>query len=158
MISTPEKPPQKRSYQNESRKHASDDNTDTSFPDATQCQEAFEAVLANQYMHLIPALLTEYSVDLNIELDFARTIPINYVTELDDVETVRLFLASSTDANLTHSYHLGGRALLTAVKKRNKELTKSLVQSTGRVPCTRVLSHAVSEKDIPIIKILLRTV
>ncbi|OKL55216.1 hypothetical protein UA08_09511 [Talaromyces atroroseus] len=130
-------------------------NVDTSSPDAAQCQEAFEAVLENQYMHLLPKLLKEYSINLDIELKFARTTPIHYVTKLGDVETVRLFLENGADANQDHSCVLGGQTLLTAVKKGNQELTEILVQRTDRVPRTRALAHAVSKNDLPIINTLL---
>jgi serum/glucocorticoid-regulated kinase 2 len=98
---------------------APDANTDNCLPDAAQCQEALEAVLENQYMHMIPALLKEYSIGLNINHNFARTTPINYVAELEDAETVRLFLENGANANLNHGHTMGGQPLLTAVKKGN---------------------------------------
>ncbi|EED22600.1 serine/threonine-protein kinase ypk, putative [Talaromyces stipitatus ATCC 10500] len=103
-------------------------NIDTSLPDATQSQEALRAVLENQYMHLIPTLLKEYSIDLNTQFQFGsvHTTPLNYVTGLEDVET-----------------------------KGNQELIEILVQRTDRIPCTRALTHAVSRKDVPIVNILL---
>jgi serum/glucocorticoid-regulated kinase 2 len=68
---------------------------------------------------------------------------------------VRLFLANGADANLQYGYTLGGRPLLSAVRKGNQELVQMLVQRTDRIPCTRALGHAVSKQDTLIINILL---
>ncbi|KAH8696517.1 hypothetical protein BGW36DRAFT_428522 [Talaromyces proteolyticus] len=164
IFSNREKQSQKRYFQARSRTiqggvacihDVPNTNVDTFLPDAAQCQEALEAVLVNQYMHLIPALLKKYTINLNVKLEYAHTTPINYVTGLEDVETVRLFLENGADANLEHGYTMGGQPLLTAVKKGNQELTEILVQRTDRIPCTRALGHAVSKKDIPIVNILL---
>jgi serum/glucocorticoid-regulated kinase 2 len=122
-------------------------------PDKTQ--EALGAVLKNKYMHLVPKMLEEYSVNLNFELDFRQTSPLNYVTELQEVDIVRLFLANGADANLEPGSTLGGQPLLSAVQKGNQELVQMLVQRTDRIPCTRALGHAVSKQDTPIINILL---
>ena len=122
-------------------------------PDKTQ--EALEVVLKNKYMHLVPTMLEEYSVNLNFRLDFTGTTPLDYVTGLQEVDMVRLFLANGADANLEHGYTLGGRPLLSAVQKGNQELVQMLVQRTDRIPCTRALGHAVSKQDTPIVNILL---
>ena len=122
-------------------------------PDKTQ--EALAAVLKNKYMHLVPTILEEYSVNLNFELDFIHTTPLDYVTRLQEVNIVRLFLTNGADANLEHGYTLGGRPLLSAVQKGNQELVQILVQRTDRIPCTRALGQAVSKHDTPIVNILL---
>lgn len=124
-------------------------------PDETQSQEALEAVLKNKYMHLVPTLLEEYSVNLNFQLGFAHTTPLDYVTGLQEVDMVRLFLANCADSNLEHGHTLGGRPLLSAVQKENQELVQMLVERTDRIPCTRALGHAVSKQDTPIVNILL---
>ena len=118
-------------------------------------QVALGAVLKNKYMHLVPTMLEEYNVNLNFQLDFTNTTPLDYVTGLQEVDMVRLFLANGADANLEHGYTLGGRPLLSAVRKGNQELVQILVRRTDRIPCTRALGHAVSKQDTPIINILL---
>lgn len=122
-------------------------------PDETQ--EALEAVLKNKYMHLVPTMLEEYSVNLNFQLGFTQTTPLDYITGLQEIDMVRLFLANGADANLEHGYILGGRPLLTAVQKGNQELVQMLVRRTDHIPCTRALGHAVSKQDTPIVNILL---
>ena len=94
-------------------------------PDKTQV--ALGAVLKNKYMHLVPTMLEEYSVNLNFQLDFINTTPLDYVTGLQEVDMVRLFLANGADANLKHGHTLGGRPLLSAVQKGNQELVQILV-------------------------------
>ena len=112
-------------------------------------------MLKNKYMHLVPTMLEEYSINLNFELGFTNTTPLDYVTGLQEVDMVRLFLANGADANLQHGSTLGGRPLLIAVLKGNQELVQMLVRRTDRIPCTRALGHAVSKQDTPIVNILL---
>lgn len=125
-------------------------------PTTAQIQTALEAVLENKYMYLLPTLLKRYNINLNTELVFAHTTPLDYATGLKDVETVRLFLDHGADANLNPGhYTLGGRPLLTAVHKSNLELAELLIHRTSRIPCTRALAHAVTKKDLSMVSLLL---
>lgn len=124
-------------------------------PSQAQKHAALDAVLENRYWHMVPQLLREYSMDLNIQLRFAGKTPLEYATEQEEADVVSLFLDNGADANFTVSYGLGGLPLRVAVDKGHEELVKILVQRTGRVPCTRALARAVSQQDVSIVSILL---
>ena len=77
-------------------------------------------------MYLVPTILKEYSVNLNFQLDFINTTPLEYVIGLQEVDIVQLFLANSADTNLKHKY-IEGQLLLSTVQKGNQELVQILV-------------------------------
>ena len=64
-------------------------------------------MLKNKYMHLVPTVLEEYSVNLNFQLGFTHTTPLDYVTGLQEVDMVRLFFTNGADANVEHGDTLG---------------------------------------------------
>jgi serum/glucocorticoid-regulated kinase 2 len=126
-------------------------------PNEAQRHGALDAVLKNKYLHLVPALLKEYMINLNFELSFTPQTPLEHITELEDVKIVELLLNNGADANISIKicYTLGGRPLLYAVQQENHKLVEILVQKTNRAACTRALGHAITKRDISIIHILL---
>lgn len=137
--------------------HEGSDAITNDLPNEAQRQGALDAVLKNKYLHLVPALLKEFIINLNFDLSFIPKTPLEYITELGDVMIVELFLDSGADANANRksSHTLRGRPLLNAVHQGNHKLVEILVQKTDRAPCTRALGHAITERYISIINILL---
>ncbi|RFU73429.1 serine threonine- kinase tel1 [Trichoderma arundinaceum] len=135
--------------------HEASDTSSNDLPNAAQRQEALEEVLKHNYMHLVPALLEQYRINLNFRLDFTYQTPLGYVTKLGDVKIAQLFLENGADANMKHGPTSWGGPLLTAVREENQELVKILVQKTDRVPCTKALGLAVEKSNISIVQILL---
>jgi serum/glucocorticoid-regulated kinase 2 len=137
--------------------HRSPDANVHDLPNAAQIQGALDAMLKNEYLHLVHGLLKQYSINLNVDLSFTSQTPLEYVTELGDVKIVELFLDHGADANASvqRSYTLGGLPLLYAVQQGNHELVEILVRKTDRVPSTRALGHAITKRNISIINILL---
>ncbi|KAM0469194.1 hypothetical protein ACHAPX_010579 [Trichoderma viride] len=142
----------------EADKNESSDANIHELPDEAQKQSALDEVLKMKYFHLVPELLKNYVVNLNFDLNFSpRKTPLEYATELEDVNIVELFLENGADANFTskHGGRLPGPALLYAVRQGNHQLVEMLIQKTDRVHCTRALGHAITKRDLPIIDILL---
>lgn len=157
----PTKPLQAISSGHQDEEADNSESSDTNIhglPNEAQRQDALDAVLGMKYFHLVPELLKNYVVNLNFDLSFAsRKTPLEYATELEDVNIVELFLDNGADANLTakNGGRLPGPALFYAVRQGNHQLVEILVQKTDRVPCTRALGHAITKRDLPIIDILL---
>lgn len=114
---------------------------------------ALQAILKAGYTHLIPQLLKEYGMDLNIYLPMSRTTPLYHAVELEDVRLAKVFLNAGAEPNMKP--RLETVPLIRAVEKHNEELTELLVRRTDRVNCTLALSQAVRQQAIEIVNILL---
>ncbi|KAL5319203.1 hypothetical protein ACEPPN_012252 [Leptodophora sp. 'Broadleaf-Isolate-01'] len=121
-------------------------------PSQSQKHEALEVLLKAGYINIIPQLL-QYGMDLSIQLTPSSQTPLEWATEHENLELVKLFLDNGADANLT--FGVRGPALIKAVEKGNQELVNVLVEKTDRIPSTKALSLAVSRQDAAIVKILL---
>ncbi|KAM0513616.1 hypothetical protein ACHAPE_007666 [Trichoderma viride] len=114
---------------------------------------ALEAILKARYKHLVPQLLEEYSMDLNLYLFHPEVTPLYHVVEMEDVQLAKMFLDAGAEPNMKQS--LKTAPLIRAVEKGNEELTKLLLQRTDRVNCTLALGQAVRQQAIKIVNILL---
>jgi serum/glucocorticoid-regulated kinase 2 len=118
-----------------------------------QMQGALEAALKAGHKHVVLQLL-DHGMDLNIQIfDRSGQTPLEWATEHENLDLVKLFLDKGANANFTI-----GRsrpALLKAVEKGNPGLVKVLVHKTDRVTSTRALSLAVNQQDSTIVNILL---
>ncbi|KAH9211031.1 protein kinase, partial [Leptodontidium sp. 2 PMI_412] len=121
-------------------------------PSQSQKHEALEVLLKAGYINIIPQLL-QYGMDLSIQLTPSSQTPLEWATEHENLELVKLFLDNGADANLT--FGVRGPALIKAVEKGNQELVNVLVEKTDRIPSTKALSLAASRQDAAIVKILL---
>lgn len=104
------------------------------------------------YKHLVPQLLQNYGMDLNIYLFLPEVTPLYHATESEDVQLVKMFLNEGANPNMGC---VGRNPLIGAVEKRNEELTKILVQRTDRVLSTKALCQAVRLQAAAIVNILL---
>jgi serum/glucocorticoid-regulated kinase 2 len=118
-----------------------------------QMQDALEAALKAGHKHAILQLL-DHGMDLNIQIfDRSGQTPLEWATEHENLDLVKLFLDKGANANFTI-----GRSrptLLKAVEKGNPGLVEVLVHKTDRMPSTRALSLAVNQQDSTIVNILL---
>lgn len=114
---------------------------------------ALEAILKARYKHLVPQLLEEYGMDLNLYLFHPQVTPLYHAVELEDVQVAKWFLDAGAEPNMKQS--LKTAPLIRAVEKGNEELTELLVQRTDRVNCTLALGQAVRQQAIKIVNVLL---
>jgi serum/glucocorticoid-regulated kinase 2 len=132
--------------------HGGYDPTVHNLPSQSQMQDALEAALKAGYKHVVPPL-SEYGMDLNIKIFRHGQTPLEWATEHENLDLVKLFLDKGANANFTIG--IGGPALMKAVEKENQGLVEVLVQKTDRVPSTRALGLAVNQQDCTIVNILL---
>jgi serum/glucocorticoid-regulated kinase 2 len=135
------------------------DSAELNAPTRSQKQDALEAALQAGHNYVVSQLL-KYDMDLNIQIFGAkRTSPLEWATEQENLDLVRLFLDNGADANFPtfaiHGIHQGGPALIKAVEKGNQELAEVLVRKTDRVASTRALGLAVARRDIAMARLLL---
>lgn len=121
-------------------------------PSQAAKHDALEAILKANYKHLVPQLLQNYGMDLNIRLFKPMVTPLYHATELEDVQLAKMFLSKGADPNIEC---MGRNPLIRAVEKRNEELTKILILNTDRVRSTKALCQAVRLQATAIVNILL---
>ncbi|KAL6889090.1 hypothetical protein GGI43DRAFT_225038 [Trichoderma evansii] len=68
-------------------------------PSQAAKHDALEAILKANYKHVVPQLLQNYGMDLNIYLFLPEVTPLYHETELEDVQLVKMFLDEGADPN-----------------------------------------------------------
>ncbi|KAF3018854.1 hypothetical protein E8E14_007168 [Neopestalotiopsis sp. 37M] len=80
--------------------------------------------------------------------------PLEWATEHDDIELVKLFLKHGADVNVS-AQKVQGPPLIRAVRNRNHKIAEVLLPSTDRIIATRALGLAVEQQDVMTVQTLL---